>query len=302
MWEGTVRISVINHTSRKISDAEVQHALRAVNRQISEDFAPYWGLDAQLRLEGRSGRQPDTQRVRDMRGDAVLYLWDEEDMDGAVGYHFSNYAGVPFGFVFTDICREWGSTWTAALSHEVLELLGDPLCNSLVRGPHPNDRRKRVFYWREMCDPVQTQTYFIDGVEVSNFVLPHYFTEDEEKGTRNDFLGDDKLRSFGVTDGGYVGFWDPEKKDDDTFAGGERGMKILGIKRKAGLGPRVGRNRRERTVLEQRQADEAQASRKSTSRKSTARKSTRKSSARKSSRKLTRKPSRRSSRKSTSRR
>jgi len=49
-------------------------ALRAINRQITEDFEPYWSLGAGLRLEGRSGTKPSKQNLSDMRGDAVLYL------------------------------------------------------------------------------------------------------------------------------------------------------------------------------------------------------------------------------------
>ena len=48
-------ISVINHTKGKVSDEEIQHALRAINRQIAEDFEPYWSMGATLRLEGMSG-------------------------------------------------------------------------------------------------------------------------------------------------------------------------------------------------------------------------------------------------------
>ena len=39
-----------------------------------------------------------------------------------------------------------------------------------------------------MCDAVQAESYTIDEVEVSNFVLPLYFTGGEELGG-NDFLG-----------------------------------------------------------------------------------------------------------------
>jgi hypothetical protein len=70
-------ISVINHTNGRISDEEVQTALRAINRQIREDFEPYWSLGAKLRLEGKSTEKPDKLSLPDMRGDAVLYLWDE---------------------------------------------------------------------------------------------------------------------------------------------------------------------------------------------------------------------------------
>src|SRR5437870_3727539 len=50
----TMQISVVNHSHGKISDEAIQNAIRATNRQIAEDFAPYWGMPANLRLEGRS--------------------------------------------------------------------------------------------------------------------------------------------------------------------------------------------------------------------------------------------------------
>lgn len=51
-------ISVINHTNGEVTDEKLQFAIRAINRQIKEDFEPYWSLGATLRLEGRSGKQP----------------------------------------------------------------------------------------------------------------------------------------------------------------------------------------------------------------------------------------------------
>lgn len=48
-------ISVINHTNGKLTDEQVQGAIRAINRQIKEDFEPYWSLGATLRLEGKAG-------------------------------------------------------------------------------------------------------------------------------------------------------------------------------------------------------------------------------------------------------
>ena len=49
-------ISVVNHTNGKLSDEEVQNGVRAVNRQISHDFKPYWHISAELRLEGTFGK------------------------------------------------------------------------------------------------------------------------------------------------------------------------------------------------------------------------------------------------------
>ena len=65
-------ISIINHTNGQVSDEELQFAIRAINRQIAEDFEPYWSLGAELRLEGKSGKKPQKQSISDMRGDAVI--------------------------------------------------------------------------------------------------------------------------------------------------------------------------------------------------------------------------------------
>jgi hypothetical protein len=214
-----VIISVINHTSGQLSDEAVQHAIRAINH---EDFEPYWSLGATLRLEGKSGARPQQQTPADMRGDALIYLWDKPDVPGALGYHDRNHRGIPYGFVFTELSRALGESWTVTLSHEALELIGDPEVNLLVAGPHPADPSLDVFHWYEMGDAVQAETYEIDGVAVSNFVLPLYFTGGEEVGGRNDFLGrlhgGRTLRSFGVNPGGYVGFFNPATGQHETYS------------------------------------------------------------------------------------
>jgi hypothetical protein len=187
----------------------VQQAIRAINRQIHDDFASHWGISGTLRLEGRSAAEPDKIDVADMRRDAVLDVWNKSDVDDALGYHFTNNRGIPYGFVFLDVAKVV-ENWTVTLSHEALELIADPESNLLVV---------------EMCDAVQTETYKMDGVAVSNFVLPLYFTgtrDTDDVGARNDFLGTrakdgSTLRSFGINDRGYIGFFDPEKNDHDTF-------------------------------------------------------------------------------------
>jgi hypothetical protein len=143
-------------------------------------------------------------------------------VEDALGYHDRYDRGIPFGIVFTALSQEMGEPWSVTLSHEALELIGDPEVNLLVAGAHPTEPERDVFHWYEMCDAVQAESYEIDGVMVSNFILPLYFTGGDEKGGRNDFLGrlhDGKaLRSFGVNPGGYIGFFDPKKQDNDTFS------------------------------------------------------------------------------------
>ncbi len=218
-------ISIINHASTIISDDELQKVIRSINRQIKEDFEPYWGFGGQLRLEGRSGKQPSSDSPVDMRGDAIIYVWDTLDVATAVGEHKKYYSGIPYGFVFTKICKDLNENWSVTLSHEALELIGDPQLNLFAMGPHPHpaENKRPVFHCFEMCDAVQAEEYEIDDIEVSNFVLPLYFTYDTEKnadelGSRNDFLGTKNdltgqtVTSFGVNPGGYVVIWDPEQK------------------------------------------------------------------------------------------
>lgn len=231
-------ISIINHTNGHLSDEAVQGAIRAINRQIAEDFSPYWGMSAKLRLEGKSGTRPDAdQASADMRGDAVLYLWNDVDVKNALGYHDQNHAGIPYGVVFTKLAEELHESWTVTLSHEALELIADPEANLLVKGPHPADPTRDVFHWYEMCDAVQAESYDIDGVVVSNFVLPLYFTGGDEASGRNDFLGTQHagttVTSFGVSPGGYVGFYDPVMADYDTFTRDADAERRLEIKMKA---------------------------------------------------------------------
>lgn len=176
-----------------------------------------------MRLEGRSGAQPDKQNPADMRGDAVVYIWDHVDVPGALGYHDQNFKGIPFGFVFTDVSGHLNEDVSVTLSHEALELIADPEVNLLVAGPHPGQPNRLVFHWFEMCDAVQAESYELDGVAVSNFVLPLYFTGGEETGGRNDFLGraapgHGTLKSFGINPGGYVGFFDPQTGQMGTYS------------------------------------------------------------------------------------
>ncbi len=245
-------VSVINLSNGRLSDLQIQTAIRAINRQLAEDFLPHWGFGAVLRLEGRASRGRRTVSQADMRGDAVLYLLDQADVDDAEGYHDKNFNGIPYGFVFLQVASELNEAWTVTFSHEALELVADPEANLLVQGPHPTNSRHLVYYWFEMCDAVQDEKYKIDGVEVSNFILPLYFTSSGERKGRNDFLGarsrGKTLQSFNVNPGGYVGFFDPRlRKDDQYFAKNDAvAARRLRIKRRLGTGR--GNLRKRRTL------------------------------------------------------
>ncbi len=196
-------ISVINFSP--VNDQDAQEAIRAVNRQVTEDFASVWGSAHTLRLHAPSfdPAHPDSLAEESIRGEGVIYLVDEATLPGALGYHDLNTRAVPVGFVFVTDPNDW----TVTLSHEVLELIMDPTVNIFVPGPDPRNPSNIVLHTYEVCDAVERSSYEIDRVRVSNFLTKSYFTIGEETGTRNDFLGVGVL-SFGVTPDSHIAFFD----------------------------------------------------------------------------------------------
>ena len=199
-------IAIINFSS--VSDRDAQTAIRAVNRQVTEDFQPIWGSGYLCKLHASPfvGAAPEVIQEDPVQAEAVIYLVDQASVAGALGYHDINASETPVGFVFTDL-----GDWTVTLSHEVLELIVDPTVNVLVPGPdprQPDDPNAWLLHTYEVCDAVERTDYEIDGIVVSNFVTPSYFSEGDAPGTRNDFLGVG-VDSFGVTAGSHLGTIDP---------------------------------------------------------------------------------------------
>src|SRR5689334_18791295 len=122
-----MRISIAN-ISKKVSKSEFSATVHAVARQVHQDFAPLWGMDADIRgiaIARESKPNPETAL-----SDVVIYVGELDDdpqkVANAIGYHDLTNKGIPYGFVFTDIAAKIGEDWSTTLSHEVLELLADP--------------------------------------------------------------------------------------------------------------------------------------------------------------------------------
>jgi hypothetical protein len=153
-------IAIIN-ASTCLSDAQVKAVLPALQKQVSDDFQAYWELDCTL-----SFLSHDELLTNGWWQIAVL---DNPDQAGALGYHELTSQGAPLGKIFAKLDLDSGSSWTATLSHELLEMLADPWINWCAFG---SDNK---LYALEVCDAVEADNlgYFIDGVLVSDFVTRH---------------------------------------------------------------------------------------------------------------------------------
>jgi hypothetical protein len=195
-----IKVSLINETT-VLKDDQIKPVVDALQIQVSRDFAPIWGTDAELTFVPNGG-------------DAVMDSWwlaflDNADQAGALGYHDLTNLGFPLGKVFIKTDLESGSSWTNTTSHELLEILGDPYVNLTVLDFKGDGTRRLLAY--ENCDAVEDDSlgYTINDVLVSDFVTPDWFVPSSRifPGVKYDFQ--EKVSSpFQILAGGYIGVYD----------------------------------------------------------------------------------------------
>jgi hypothetical protein len=184
-----VKLAFLNQ-STTFKTTELALAVQAIGEQLSRDVAPAWGLVAPFVMM--------VGHLSDVPADALpIVVLDHPDQAGALGYHTETPDGRRYGRVFVQPTLEDGDTVSSVLSHEAIEALVDPACNLSATAPSG-------WAWAlEACDPCESDSYEIAGVQVSNFVLPAFFDGQAPKGAKLDFLG--KLsKPFSLDAGGYA--------------------------------------------------------------------------------------------------
>lgn len=191
-------IAVMNR-STVWRDDDVREAVAAVQIQVSRDFAPLWGVDAELTFWPKGVPPPP-------------HFWqvvvaDDPVQAGNMGFHELTPAGQPLGHVFAKATLENGGKPSQTLSHEVLEMLADPEGNLMAIVHKPDG--SIGFYAYEICDPVEDDRlgYEIDGVLVSDFVTPAWFEPSRPEGTRVSFMWSVR-QALQLGKGGYISYMD----------------------------------------------------------------------------------------------
>lgn len=180
------RIVVIDRSTTE-NHAALERWVAAIDAQVRYHVCPAWSTH----------RVPVELGEVVLDGDWPVYLLDNADVAGALGYHDVDPHGNPYGRVFTKTTRADGLTVSSVISHEVIEAVVDPHVNMWAENPHDGK-----LYALEACDPVESDNYIYRGVEVSNFVWPEYF---ELPTSAVRFDERKKLRApFTMSAGGYL--------------------------------------------------------------------------------------------------
>jgi len=204
----TKTIVLIDRTeSSRIAFDEIVQISQALQTQLDHDFTPVWGKQAHILPLPRGQKIPS--------GAWPIFL--VEKSSAGLGVH-KNKEGIPYAEVTAD--RQWSIT----ASHELLEMLEDPLGNKFRDGPDmdPNAQPHLVSYLVEVGDPCEIFSYKISEVPVSDFITPNFYDENASAGTAFDFM--QKLsKPYSVPRGCYISWQDPEddrwhqKTPDEEF-------------------------------------------------------------------------------------
>lgn len=94
-----IKVAVVN-ASTVLKDNDISKAIPALQTQVHRDFAPAWGVEADLVFVPKASTPP--------AGAWWLVILDNSDVAGALGYHDLTSEGLPLGKVFAATDQENG--------------------------------------------------------------------------------------------------------------------------------------------------------------------------------------------------
>jgi hypothetical protein len=196
-----VRMAIVDFGGTGVDPASLPPIAAALTKQAQQHFAipPPFGYGVAATIRSAAG-------PRDVRPDEwVIALLAHADQANALGYHDQTPAGQPLIKVFPILDRQDGGQLSVTISHEVCETLADP------NGARAAQWKDAKFWAYEVCDAVESTSYEIDGVAVSNFCLPPFFEPVKSlRGLKLDWMGLCK-RPLQILPGGYGQWFDPNK-------------------------------------------------------------------------------------------
>ncbi len=154
----TQRIAVYNRATTPLG-LDLEAFVAALNEYVASWLAPAWNVSAELHVTDRP-----------MPGEWGIVFLDRADVAGALAYHDDE--GGPVAKVFVETIQQYGSSLTVATSHELAEMLVDPLASFWAAA-----QGVQRLVALEVCDPVQSDSLGLEvaGFLMSDFVYPAWF-------------------------------------------------------------------------------------------------------------------------------
>jgi hypothetical protein len=146
----------------------------------------------------------------------------------ALGVHLTRDGTAPFALV-----TYRPEDWTITLSHEIIELVVDPFARNLIQGPSPEQEESgdTALFLAEICDPCQGFPesrihYLVNGIEMSDFVTPEYYTSNGPgRYSFNGLL----TQPRSLLPGGYFTWQDPTSRNWKSMFATEDGTEITNL-------------------------------------------------------------------------
>jgi uncharacterized protein DUF4062 len=188
------RVAVVNE-STTVSDQEAETVASALQIQVHRDFAPAWGIDAQIVFVPKGSKAPTDSWS--------LVVLDDSDSPQTLGYRDLGPDGLLRGKVFVRTSQEYKCPWSVTASDILLDMLLDPRGNRVALRQRGKDVR---LYGYSACSPCQDAkfAYKIDTVSVSDFVFPAWFEGPGKTNTAKFDFANHISRPYQVLDGGFA--------------------------------------------------------------------------------------------------
>lgn len=199
-----VRVGLVD-TTGALDPSLVQAAAAALNVQVTRDLPQFWNVSASVSYLPHAHKVPSG-------------VWPVRIVQslppGEGGFHLDKH-NQPYAEV---IGTPDDASWTIDASHETLEMLVDPSGNRMqssvaieIVGHGVQDGTGQFNYLVEACDPCEANQYgySIQGVQVSDFITPHFYDPLVTPGTRYSFTGAITAPRQ-ILPGGYISFVNEE--------------------------------------------------------------------------------------------
>lgn len=181
------RIAVYNHASMPLG-LDLAALVTAMQAYIDTAVGPAWNVSASLHVASDP-----------VAGEWGMVFLDDADSPGALAYH-DEESGAPLAKVFVRTIQQNNVSLSVSASHELVEMLVDPLCNLYAPASQPT-----LLYAVEAADAVEDDSlgFQVGGMLMSDFVYPAWFDPSAAASSKFDHRGV-ITRPFELHSGGYA--------------------------------------------------------------------------------------------------